>query len=309
MKNPNPLMLLRIAQGDAYCHGVEYVKDPAIVADALKFERYVKHPTHSLDAGQYTDDTQMSIAVAGVLLTEKDRHLAKVPSTVREMDDLRVAFVESFIDCFRRDPRDGYARGFQAFLESVVDARDFLRRINPDSDKNGAAMRSVPLGVLPTTALVEYAAGEQAKITHHTSGGVGSSMLTALLSHFALYHDAPLSEGREFLRAHFHMREDEEDIAPWPGGPVAGPGVGMKTFRAVMTLVSTETSLIGVAHKAIEWGGDVDSVLSIAWGIASTRMQGDDLPPFFEGGLEDGTYGRDFLRDLGQKLMEAYHVV
>jgi ADP-ribosylglycohydrolase len=309
MKNPNPLMLLRIAQGDAYGHAVEYIKFPRdqhTYDKALRFEGYGRHPTHKLDAGAYTDDTQMSIAVAETLIDGKDQLFSKLPVSLADCVRVQHAFVESFVRCFKRDPRDGYARGFQAFLEEVKDARDFMDRINPVSDKNGAAMRSVPLGVLPDTELVLYAAGEQAKRTHSTSGGIGSSMMVALMSHFALYHDSPLSDSREFVRSSFFsMPANDPAIEPWPGGPVAGPGVGLATSRAVMTLISTETTLIGIARKAIEWGGDVDSVLSIAWGIASARMR-EELPAFFEGGLEDGPYGRDFLRDLGAKLMNTY---
>jgi len=312
MKNPHPLMLLRIAQGDAYGHAVEYIKFPRdqhVYDKALLFNGYDKHPTHNLKPGQYTDDTQMSIAVAEVLIAEKALCMDLPTGAMSYMDNFKKmhqAFADSFVGCFKRDPRDGYARGFQAFLEGVVDGQDFLARINPDSDKNGAAMRSVPLGVLPDDELVYYVAGEQAKLTHHTSGGVGSSMFVGYMSHFAIYYNEPLSKAREFFQDKLSMSDRSEHLAPWPGGPVVGPGVGMATARAVMTLISTETTLLGIARKAIEWGGDVDSVLSIAWGIASARMDGAELPPFFEGGLEDGAYGRDFLRDLGAKLMETY---
>ena len=91
-------------------------------------------------------------------------------------------------------------------------------------------------------------------------------------------------------------------IEEWDGCPVQDPDVGIATSRAVMTLVSREKSLLDIARKTIEWGGDTDSVLSIAWGIASTRMR-DELPPFFDGGLENGPFGYKFLSDLGKKLM------
>jgi len=308
MKHPNPLMLLRIAQGDALGLAVEYAKfprDQELKEKVLRFEHYYKHPTHSLQPGAYSDDTQMSVAVAEALIAEKSTPFLSVPTSVRYLASIQSSFAESFVRCFKRDPRDGYARGFQTFLEGVKDGRDFLDRINPVSDKNGAAMRAVPIGVLPTPELVYYVAGEQAKLTHHTSGGLGSAIIVALLSHFALYSDAPMSEAREFVRDFLKIPDSEESIAPWTGGPVQGPGVGIATARAVMTLVTTETSLLNIAKTAIEWGGDTDSVLAIAWGIASTRMR-EDLPSFFEDELEDGTYGLDFLRDLGAELMRAY---
>jgi ADP-ribosyl-[dinitrogen reductase] hydrolase len=301
--NPNPLMLLRIAQGDAYGMATEYIKfprDQQVHDAALKFERYVKHPTHNLNAGQYTDDTQMSIAVSEVLLklppNYENPRLRETPGAEAE---LQGTFIESFIRCFKRDERDGYSRGFQAFLEGVEDGADFVTRIENDSDKNGAAMRSVPIGVLPDPSTVVDVAAIQAKTTHNTVGGIQASILVAMMSHFALYRSESFKVFPEWLDQYTSAVLLTHD------GPVVGPGVGIKTAHAVFTLLSTEKTLLGIARKVIEWGGDTDSVLSIAWGIASARMS-EELPAFFEGGLEDGTYGRNFLRDLGTKLMQAY---
>ena len=74
MKYPNPLMLLRIAQGDAYGMAVEYIRPEhePLREQALNFESYGKHPTHKILAGQYTDDTQMSIGVAEVIGVSRD---------------------------------------------------------------------------------------------------------------------------------------------------------------------------------------------------------------------------------------------
>lgn len=254
----------------------------------LKFDRYYKHPTHNLAPGVYSDDTQMSCAVAEVLLSH--------PTAMeREFE-----FADAFLRCFKRDQRDGYSRGFQAFLEETTNTTDFLRNINRDSDKNGAAMRSVPIGVLHDPRDVFGVATLQAQITHNTIGGTMASQIVALMSHFALYTDEPLSALPEWLRVTAHGNPP-----PWEGGPVTGPGVGMNTARAVLTLLTTETTLLGIARKVIEWGGDTDSVLAIAWGIASARMT-EDLPPFFEGGLENGTYGRNYLLKLGTDLMNWF---
>lgn len=296
MKYPNPLMLVRIAQGDAFGLQTEYIhfpRDQAVYDKALRFESYGQHPTHSLKPGSYSDDTQMSIGVTEVLLEEEGDFV------------FAPRFAEAFVRCFKRDPRDGYARGFQAFLETVKDGPDFLARIDPKSDKNGAAMRSVPIGVLANPHQVRYIANIQAKLTHDTQQGVESSILVALMSHFALRTDEPLSRIREWIKEQYSAIVPRF-IAPWEGGPVKVPEVGINTARAVMTLLSTETTLIGIARKTIEWGGDTDSVLAIAWGIASARMQDEELPPFFDGGLENGPYGYKFLKELGTKLMEKY---
>ena len=293
MRHPNLLMLVRIAQGDAYGMACEFIKlprDQQLLDRALRFERYLKHPTHRLRAGQYTDDTQMSIAVAEVLLEVESQSDA----------ELRQLFADAFVRAFKRDPREGYARGFQAFLEVTRDGTEFLANINPTSDKNGAAMRSVPIGVLPKVDDVIRIATLQAKLTHDTEGGVTSSVLVALMSHFAHHTDKPFSALPLWLSQHYPFGPQD-----WSGGPVTGPGVGMNTVHAVYTLLRRNGTLLNIARTALEWGGDTDSVLAIAWGIASARMPPPE-PSFLWTGLEDGPFGRRFLAELGSRLMDKY---
>lgn len=296
MKNPNPNMLLRIAQADAYAMAVEYL-NPEFddhLAEVLKFEKYHAHPSyhHTLKPGMYTDDTQMSLAVAEVLTDESLNAHGKR------------AYQQKFFECFKRDPRDGYSRGFQKILETSTSADHMVSMIVPDSDKNGAAMRSVPIGVMRQPYMVRQIAALQAAITHNTPNGILSSQAVALMSHFAIWTDDSLSLLPKFLQSELGDASVKWDI-PW-NGRVVGPDVGINTARAVCTLVSQEQSLMDILKKTIEWGGDTDSVGAIAWGVASARMK-ESIPDFFEFGLETGRkYGIQFLRDSGQKLIAAH---
>ena len=308
MLHPNPLMLLRIAQADAYAMATEYIKNPrddAVLEAALKFEQYVKHPTHSLKAGSYTDDTQMSIGTVEVLLEGP-------PFTRRK-------FIEAFVRAFQRDPRDGYSRAFQKFLETVKDADDFEARIRPDSVKNGACMRAVPIGVLEDPKEILEVARAQATATHDTDEGILSAQMVALMSHFALYSGDGFDRLSDFLHAHLDWKgaKTGKEMKEWAVGhagwtpwtdPVNGKtNVAWATTQAVYTLVASQNRLLDVLRQTIEFGGDTDSVAAIAWGIASTRMNGAELPEFLEWGLEPGgKYGAGFLRELGAKLMEKY---
>lgn len=293
MLNPNPLMMLRIAQGDAYCAATEYIKfprDKRVYEEALKFKKYLRHPTHlTLRPGTYTDDTQMSIAVAEVLLNGNH---------VNTQD-----YANAFVECFKRDEREGYARGFQKFLESVSSGEEFLEKIRPDSDKNGAAMRSVPIGILEDIDDVWDVAEVQAKVTHNTLGGMLSSIAVALMAHYAMYVEDPLEEKyiMPWLKSIIPEFTDQYKGNP---GRVKGLGVGLKTANAVLYLITSQKNLLGILKETIINGGDTDSVAAIAMGIASARMDGKELPSFLEDNLENGKYGRDYLKKLGQQLME-----
>lgn len=304
MRHSNPNMLLRMAQGDAYGMAREYVKTkdaPEHVAQVLKFEGYMAHPSyHKLLPGTYTDDTQMSIAVTEVLL--------KHGFTATGLD-----YANSFFDVFKRDQRDGYSRKFQAILEEATSSDHMRMLITPNSRANGAAMRSVPIGVLKDPGEVVMAAQAHAAVTHASWGGINSAQSVALMSHFALYDRRGFECMHQWCSgwstSHEYFR------APWVG-PVQenskdgmGLGVGMNTAWAVQTLLTTETSLMGILKRCIEWGGDTDSVAAIAWGIASCRYPDEVLPEFFDRDLEKGTsgaYGAAFLKDLGKQLMEKY---
>lgn len=308
MRHPNPNMLLRIAQGDAYAMACEYCErhpDEPEYKELREIKRYLTHPTyHKLAAGTYTDDTQMSIAVSEALINDAsglywDNYLT------------HEQFAEHFFQAFKRDQRDGYSRPFQAVLEEAKDSTHLRQLIHADSNKNGAAMRSVPLGVIHDPKRIIEVASMQASVTHATWGGINSSVAVALMSHYALYDrrdfSCMFSWCAGWLPAFEHFRQ------PW-SGPVHQKhrkdlGVGMITAWAVCTLLQEQKSLRDILLQVIEWGGDTDSVAAIAWGIASCRYQDEQLPAFLEDDLEKANgskYGPAFLKDLGKRLMEAY---
>lgn len=301
MKNPNDNMLLRIAQGDACAVAVEYVrreKYPDLFEEVLKLEKYQEHPTyHALAPGMYTDDTQMSIAVSELLLADESLTVDR--------------FRERFFLVFKRDPRDGYSRGFQKLLNECKTVDELKERLVPNSTKNGAAMRSVPFGVLASPRDAMHLAKLQAAVTHATRDGELTAQAVALMSHFTLHTDIPFSEMMDWCSQYLPEVFDEF-WHDWDGYVAdrtseGGFDVGMNTVWAVTTLLQREKSLIDILRKTIEWGGDTDSVCAIAWGIASARYQDEQLPEFLEKDLEwDGNYGTSFLKTLGNDLMRKY---
>src|SRR5690349_16721794 len=150
-------MLLEIAVGDAYGAGMEYV-DPDFTREHNHLRSYVAHPRHAIAPGAYTDDTQMTLALAEAIVE-------RAPWTREELAD-------RFVAVFRRDPRVGYSQRFHDLLVTLRDGADLLERIQPHSDKSGAAMRAVPLGVYPSIDEVVARCSLQAAITHDTPDGV-----------------------------------------------------------------------------------------------------------------------------------------
>jgi ADP-ribosyl-[dinitrogen reductase] hydrolase len=275
-------VLLELAIGDAYGAGFEYA-DPEMIRQQNTLSRYVKHPRHNIQPGCYTDDTQMSLAIAETIVSGKPWKPA--------------VLAQKFVEVFQRDPREGYASGFYHFLEQVRDGEQFLRDINPSSEKSGAAMRAAPIGIYPTIPLVIERCTIQAALTHDTPNGINAAVAAALMTHYFLYHLGPKSELGIFLEEQVHGRWAN----PWTG-KVRSQG-WMSVQAAVTALTSCDT--MGVLLKTcIQFSGDVDTVAAIALAAGSCSTEiAQDLPAYLFDELENGQYGRDYIRLLDMQLM------
>jgi len=301
MKFANSNLLYYMAIGDAYGVGGECISEKhQNIAKLLGFKKYLSHPTHHSVPGKYSDDTQQSIANAETLITGKPYN--------------ELAWANSWVNVFKRDPRNGYSRNFQRFLETTNSGIEFLKNIYPISNKNGAAMRSLVLGVLKPPKDVLKFAKIQAAITHNTSGGIFGAQAVALMSHYALWSQSQMSRANlgEYIIRYLghdlasHNIFKDVIVTPW-NGRVSGDEMGIKTAWAVFELLVSSNSLLDILYKVIKFGGDIDSVGAIALGIGSARLK-DDLPLFLHSDLEPNSkYGKVFLKNLGSKLISKFN--
>lgn len=280
-------MLLEIAVGDAYGAGFEFSSREKIHRHN-DLSRYVGHDL-GFSAGHYTDDTQMSIAVAEVLLENGEN-----------TDPSRETFAHAFVRCYQRDPRPGYAKGLQSLLDECRDGVDLLQTIRPESRRNGAAMRAVPIGLLADTEQIKRVAHAQASVTHDTPEGILSARVVALMAHVLLYEQMAFVDVAAFIQrqtgfvlANDWNREVECDA--------------LQTLHAVHTVLLRHRRLSDLLAAAVDLGGDADSVAAIASGLASlSREYVNDVPPVLIDSLENGAYGRDFLQALDDCLEKRF---
>jgi ADP-ribosyl-[dinitrogen reductase] hydrolase len=226
----------------------------------------------------------MTLAIAEALV-------ARDPWTPR-------ALADRFVQAYRRDPRPGYARGFASVLKQCKDGADFLRLIRPTSERNGAAMRSLPLGVLPSMPEVKEFARIQARLTHDTPGGIASSQAIGLVAHFGLKRSGSIENLVEFLRQEAPSIDWK---TPWRG-PV--PITGIETVRAVVTQLRAHRSLTQLLRGCVGLTGDTDTAACLALGAAVCYPEyRRDLAPALVNRLEDGRYGRRYLLQLNRRLL------
>ncbi len=275
-------MLIELAIGDAYGAGFEYASD-RIVREYNDLSRYIQHPRHGIVPGCYTDDTQMSIAIAEAIV---DRD----PWTPE-------ALAQRFVTAFKRDPRKGYASRFHDFLTQVSDGAEFVATIRPYSDKSGAAMRACPIGVYASVAEVIDRCTVQAALTHNTPDGINAAVAVALMTHYFLYRIGPKADLPDFLCSYVP--------GPWATqwrGKVGAQG--LMSVHAALTALQANCSMSDLLKACVAFTGDVDTVAAIALGAGACSVEIEqDLPQHLLLGLEDGLFGRKYLQQLDGRLM------
>ena len=92
-------MILKAAIGDAYGSGYEFA--PEFVYKKNTLETYLPHADGSGYFNRYTDDTQMAIGIAELLIEKA------------EWTPINIA--NKFVEVFKRDVRIGYAGRFFEF--------------------------------------------------------------------------------------------------------------------------------------------------------------------------------------------------
>lgn len=284
-------MLVELAIGDAYGAGFEY--SPAeFVAEHNTLAGYVQHPRHTgIAPGRYTDDTQMTLAIAELLVSGQ-------AWTVENLAD-------RFVAGYHRDPRDGYSSGFHALLRAQRTGAGLRAALNPASDRSGAAMRTAPVGLLPDIEHVLRATETQARITHDTAAGVEAAQAAALAVHYCHRRVGPTRELGGWVEHQLRRRGGREEWArPWRG-KVGGQGV--MSVRAAITALTSATGLAELLRACIAFTGDVDTVATIALAAGSRAADIDqDLPRHLYDTLENGRYGRDHLAALDADLLQAF---
>lgn len=278
-------MLLELAIGDSYGAPFEFASVDFVTANNDGMH-YAFHKRQDWDSQQglgiYTDDTQMSIALAEAMISGE-------PWTP-------MLIAGKFLDAFKRDKRNGYARHFQAFLGSISSAEEFLTKISPRSNRAGSAMRATPIGLYPAIGEVITKSRIQAAITHNTVEGQDAAIASSLMTHYFAYRLGEKAKVGEFVNRYVP--------GPWASdwkGKV--DNIGWQAVWAAITALRHASSMTDLLKRSVAFLGDVDTVAAISCAAASYSDEiPNDLPQLLIDTLENGAFGRDYLIDLDSKL-------
>lgn len=268
-----------------------------------------------LGLGTYTDDTQMTLALAEALLDS--------PRGEIDLDHVARRFAESY-----RAER-GYGGNTRRVLSGIRAAlgkgepwRDVVERHRPPGGSwaNGAAMRVAPvaLAFYPQQGATARAAEAQAEVTGHSHPiGRSGARLQALAVLGALRRgaqDRPI-EPAEFLEeVGGVLPEEYRQALEWigenldAGSEAAARALGVSgrasesVPAALWAFLSRHQDPEEVIVRAVSLGGDADTLGAMAGALAGAYHGASTLPERWVGVLEDGEHGRSYAEDLADRL-------
>ena len=282
-------MLVEMGIGDAFGSCFEWIDyDCSKIAERLEYT--VVEPS-LVPPGRYTDDTQMALAVVEMML-ERGRS-EWVPEIMADY----------FVNCFQRDQRRGYTPAFQMILMNCHTGQELLSKIHGNSERSGAAMRSAPIGLLPWDDLNSFCK-MQAKVTHDSPVGIASALTVARSVHY-FYTGGTKKEFTSWLHGQQDLLEMMDDPTTWPQPDRRVSTNGAECVKAALIAVIQSPKMTEVLKRSVNFGGDTDTIATIAMGIASQCPEiENDIPYGLIEHLEHGTYGYDYLKNVDAVLMQ-----
>jgi DNA ligase (NAD+) len=303
--------LLGLAIGDALGHPTEFISDVRRIKEKFgpngieAFAPAGRHP-----AGTFTDDTQMTIAVA--------RALAKKGRAT--LEDLMVELGKEFV-AWSTHASNNRAPGTTCMsgCHALKKGTPWLRSGVAGSKGCGAAMRAAPVGLMffdDDDRLVEVA-GAQSVLTHGHPTAIASSVAAAAAVAWACRGAG--FDGMIDFAASLVERLDRDRLVALGVDPLRAASVGVseqvEALRRTARMLGKETddvcSLLGGAwvgdeavacalwclgkakgdfEEAVRRGatssGDSDSIACIAGSVAGAMVGAEGLPERYVRGLE-----------------------
>jgi poly(ADP-ribose) glycohydrolase ARH3 len=263
-----------------------------------------------LPRGSYTDDTQMTVALAESLLRR------------RKFDgpDLARTFEAAY------EPRRGYGPGTRKAIEMIRMGIGW-EEVGPNvfeggSFGNGAATRVAPVGLLyhEDPERCGLAARDAARVTHsHELGMEGANLqaqavaMAARLAGRSLSPVGFLKAVGDHVKMHGGPFRGKLTVAErllegnaTPEQVIADLGHGVAAIDSVPTAIyafarhafSFEEAVV----YAVNLGGDADTLGAMTGAIAGAYHGEDAIPARWLDALEGGAKGRDHVRALARRL-------
>jgi len=305
-----PAPLVGLAIGDALGAPFEkpFSKSHIVDQDLLTWKgeyRDSRGGFHDQEAGEWTDDTQMSLALAGALVKRRGFD----PVTVAQF---YLAWFQS-VDC----------RGIGGTTKKALET--FAREGNPEtcgvvgSEGNGTAMRATPIGMYYCHRPLDEGmavARRDAQLTHRSLEAEEGSAAVAGMVALLCRRDCTYSKLNAFTEVISKLRSSQikDLLNRLAVEAVTEPRVNLPTLlleigtkghvlqtvpAAFACFLLTDTYEEAIV-SAIRAGGDTDTTAAIAGSFAGAFYRYKGIPEKYLTGLE----GHDMIWEMNVKLWD-----
>lgn len=322
-------LFLGVAIGDAYGAGLEF-QDRNWIREHIDFTEFVNKRsdinsdkielfTIDYQDWDYTDDAEMTIAVAKAMMSGKPFTEALLIASFSEEYDL--AF-----------QKKGYKRNGHGAMRWYFSGEKTIEEIKSfQKDKkypgNAPPMRAIPLAFAPEELMDAYAT-VNADCTHPHPLAIASSILVAraaqgillkkiepekVIPYCISFIDEPetiaLLKAADELPSPEHLKESAYEILCGPQpirqdqflpGLYGLPSNAMQTAVSVLYIVKHAKTPFEALKYSVNIGGDVDSLASICTGILAGKHGISDIPQY----MIDHVEGREYVQEIGAKFEE-----
>jgi len=254
----------------------------------------------------YTDDTEMTIAVAQTLLDDKAIDPAR----------LAVQFEKHY------NPARGYGPGAQRILDTMRQGQDWeplATSLFPGGSLgNGAAMRVAPIALAFHHNRPQLL--EQARLsalpTHRHPIGIEAAQITALaIAHVLTHHE--FTHELFFADLQASAKTDELNYALkiasqlTPQDSLWTLGNSLEAHRSVPTAITcfalNPDSYLDAVSTAVALGGDTDTLAAITGAISGAHLGISAIPDHLLARFENGEKGLNHIKSLAQHLFQNCH--
>lgn len=302
--------LLGVCIGDILGASVEGYSGDEISAIFGQVDRFMASPR---GYGCYTDDTQMTIALA----------LSIIRCGGVDPEDC----ARSYADLY--DPGRGYGYGASLTLKSLKQGADYMAtgrsQFKQGSFANGGAMRIAPVGLVYRDRdddALRRAVYDAIMCTHVHPEGVDGAVLQAkavsLMTKIGDIHQfdpevfldillniantevfkAKIKELGEILRASI---PDRDAVSILGCGVRASQSVPCALLATLRYYNSPENALI----KAVGFGGDTDTIGAMTGAQIGALHGSGWIPPHWFENIENNRFGRDAIINIAERLSDT----
>jgi len=320
-------LFLGVAIGDAYGAGLEF-QDRNWIRKNIDFSKFVNKRmdinsdkidlfTQDYKPWDYTDDAEMTVAVAKAMMSGKP-------------------FTEALlIHCFSEEynltfSKRGYKRNGHGAMRWYFSGEKTIEEIKSfQKDKkypgNAPPMRAIPLAFAPESRMDEWAA-INADCTHPHPLAVASSILVARAAQGFLLKGIPaeqiipyclqfieepetidLLKKADQLPAPGNLQEEDYEVLCGPQpirqdqflpGICGLPSNAMQTAVCVLYILKYAQTPFEALQYSVNIGGDVDSLASICTGILCGKYGMGDIPQYMMEAVE----GKAYMQEIGREF-------